>query len=75
MKTITLDTTGKLCPFPLIEAKKHIEQLGSGDLLVIEYDCAQTTENLPRWAVEAGHSVTDFQQTGDARWQISIQKG
>ncbi|MBK5142468.1 sulfurtransferase TusA family protein [Budviciaceae bacterium BWR-B9] len=75
MKTIILDTTGKLCPFPLIEAKKHIAELNSGDTLVIEYDCAQATENLPRWAVEDGHEVTSFKQTGDAQWQISIQKG
>ncbi|GKX54935.1 membrane protein [Leminorella grimontii] len=75
MKTIKLDTTGKLCPFPLIEAKKIIVGLNVGDTLVIDYDCAQATENLPRWAVEEGHKVTDFQQTGDAQWQISIQKG
>lgn len=24
MKTITLDTTGKLCPFPLMEAKSTL---------------------------------------------------
>lgn len=75
MKTIKLDTTGKLCPFPLLEAKKEITALTTGDVMIIEYDCAQATENLPRWAVEAGHSVVDFEQTGDARWQISIQKG
>lgn len=75
MKMIKLDTTGKLCPFPLIEAKKMIVDLNVGDTLVIDYDCAQATENLPRWAVEEGHKVTDFQQTGDAQWHISIQKG
>lgn len=75
MKTIKLDTVGKLCPLPLIEAKKHIAEMNIGDTLVIDYDCAQATENLPRWAVEAGHNVTEFKQTGDAQWQISIQKG
>ncbi|AFJ46855.1 sulfurtransferase TusA family protein [Shimwellia blattae] len=74
MNTVTLDTTGKLCPFPLIEAKKQMAKLACGDLLVIAYDCAQATESLPRWAAEEGHTVTDFQQTGAAQWQISIRK-
>ncbi len=75
MNTIMLDTRGKLCPFPLIEAKKQIATLESGDLLVIDYDCGQATENLPRWAAEAGHHVVGFEQTGDACWQIQIRKG
>ena len=74
MNTFKLDTTGKLCPFPLIEAKKHIAKLASGDTLIIAYDCAQATENLPRWAADEGHHVTAFTQTDSAQWEISIQK-
>lgn len=75
MNSLTLDTRGKLCPFPLIEARKTIATLESGDLLIIDYDCAQATETLPRWAAEAGHHVELFEQTGDACWQIQIRKG
>ncbi|EKT63800.1 hypothetical protein OOA_03024 [Providencia burhodogranariea DSM 19968] len=55
MNTVKLDTCEHLCPFPLIEAKKAITSMGTGDLLIIEYDCAQATENIPRWAAEEGH--------------------
>ncbi|EMD0830501.1 sulfurtransferase TusA family protein [Morganella morganii] len=75
MNTLELDTRGHLCPFPLIEAKKAIETLAIGDVLVIKYDCAQATENIPRWAAEAGHEVTDFEQIGDAQWRMEIKKG
>ncbi|KFD19984.1 MAG: sulfurtransferase TusA family protein [Yokenella regensburgei] len=75
MKTIELDTRGKLCPFPLVEAKKQMALMTSGDVLVIDYDCGQATENLPRWAAECGHQVTEFEQTGDACWRIQIRKG
>ena len=70
-----IDTVGKLCPIPLVEAKKVMEDLQKGDEIVIDYDCGQATENLPRWAAEAGHEVTNFEQTGDAQWTITIKKG
>ncbi|HHY22488.1 MAG TPA: sulfurtransferase TusA family protein, partial [Bacilli bacterium] len=48
--TKTLAVMGQVCPFPLIEAKKAIEEINSGDELVIEFDCTQATESIPRWA-------------------------
>lgn len=70
-----IDTVGKLCPIPLVEAKKAMAELASGDEIVIDYDCGQATENLPRWAAEAGHEVTNFEQVGNAQWTITIKKG
>ncbi|EKT56003.1 sulfurtransferase TusA family protein [Providencia sneebia] len=75
MNTVKLDTCGHLCPFPLIEAKKAIATMDSGDLLIIEYDCAQATENIPRWAAEEGHEVIEFEQIADAQWRMQIKKG
>lgn len=72
--TKTLAVMGQVCPFPLIEAKKAIEEINSGDKLVIEFDCTQATESIPRWAAEAGHSVTNFEQLSDAAWSISVRK-
>jgi len=72
--TKTLAVMGQVCPFPLIEAKKAIEEINSGDELVIEFDCTQATESIPRWAAEAGHSVTNFEQLSDAAWSISVRK-
>ncbi len=73
--TYVLDTLGAVCPFPLIEAKDMMATLNSGDQLVIDFDCTQATESIPQWAADDGHSVTDFHAVGDARWQITVQKG
>ncbi|RNE49615.1 YeeE/YedE thiosulfate transporter family protein [Corynebacterium alimapuense] len=70
-----LDTLGAVCPFPLIEAKDVMDSLESGEELVIDFDCTQATESIPRWAAEQGHEVTDFHADGDAGWQISVRKG
>ena len=66
-----LDVVTQVCPFPLIEA---MAELASGDQLVIEFDCTQATEAIPQWAAEEGFTVTDYQQSGDAAWTITVQK-
>lgn len=70
-----LDSLGAVCPFPLIEAKDVMKDLNSGQSLVIDFDCTQATEAIPQWAAEDGHEVTDFRETGDASWQITLKKG
>jgi len=70
----TLEVMGMVCPFPLIEAKNEIEELGSGDELVINFDCTQATESIPRWAAEAGHTITNFEQLSEAAWTITVKK-
>ncbi|GAA4422392.1 sulfurtransferase TusA family protein [Georgenia halophila] len=72
-KTV-LQTDGQVCPFPLVEAKDAIAGLDVGDELVIDFDCTQATETLPRWAAENGYPVTAFDRRGDASWTITVKK-
>ncbi len=74
-RRFALDTLGGVCPFPLIEAKAAMQQLSSGDELVIDFDCTQATDAIPRWAATDGHEVTNFEATDDAGWTISVRKG
>ncbi|MCE1179596.1 MAG: sulfurtransferase TusA family protein [Micrococcales bacterium] len=70
----TLDTVTQVCPFPLVEAKQAMAGLALGDELVIDFDCTQATDALPRWAAENGYPVTHFDRVGDAAWTITVQK-
>ncbi len=70
----TLEVIGKVCPFPLIEAKEAIQTLNSGDELEIRFDCTQATESIPVWAAEEGHEVVEFEQLDDAVWTITLRK-
>ena len=74
-RRFALDTLGAVCPFPLIEAKNAMQQLSSGDELVIDFNCTQATHAIPRWAATDGHEVTNFEATDDAGWTISVRKG
>jgi len=69
-----LEVMGMVCPFPLVEAKEAIETLNSGDELEIQFDCTQATETIPRWAAEAGHAISNFEQIGEAAWTITVVK-
>lgn len=69
-----LETVGQVCPFPLVEAKKAMDDLPAGDELKIDFDCTQATEALPEWAAENGYPVTHFDRVGDASWTITVQK-
>ena len=71
--TKVLETMGQVCPFPLIEAKNAMEELQSGEDLVINFDCTQATESIPRWAAEEGHKVTNYEQLSEASWTITVQ--
>ena len=74
MAKTVLEVMGMVCPFPLVEAKDAIELLNSGDELEVQFDCTQGTESIPRWAAEAGHEVTNYEQLGEAAWTITIKK-
>lgn len=69
-----LSVMGQVCPFPLVEAKRVMKELKTGDQLVIEFDCTQATESIPRWAAENHHKVVHFEQIDDASWTITVEK-
>lgn len=74
MKIVKLPASGLVCPFPLVEAKALMATLEKGDTLIIEFDCTQATEAIPQWAAEEGYTVSDYQQIGEALWEISVIK-
>lgn len=74
MAQYVLETDGLVCPFPVQEAKAAMEELETGDELVINFDCTQGTESIPRWAAENGYGTKDFVKRGAASWAITVIK-
>jgi TusA-related sulfurtransferase len=66
------DMTGEVCPYPQVEAKKAIQSLESGDLLVQETDHVPSTENVPK-AVE-GTAEANVWKSGDGRYRVFLRK-
>lgn len=73
-RELHLNLLGEVCPYPLVIAKQRIGEVAPGGLLVIDFDCNQATESIPRWAAAAGHQIDAFTKTGPAAWRIAIRR-
>lgn len=66
------DMKGEMCPYPQLEAKKALDELESGDLLVQETDHVPSTENVPQ-AVE-DEADAKVWRSGDGLYRIYLFK-
>ncbi len=70
-----LDVKGEVCPYATVKTKKFVNsKMASGDIVVVSLDYPLSSEEVPRWATEAGHKVISVDKAGDAEWKITIQK-
>jgi len=66
------DMTGEVCPYPQVEAKKAMQGLDSGALLVQETDHVPSTENVPKAVAEQADA--NVWKSGDGRYRIFLRK-
>lgn len=75
-ETLTeLDAQGEICPYPLVMAQKAMKPLAPGARLLVRVDYAKSSEDIPRWASEAGHRVLEVRKTAPSQWEILLEKG
>ena len=63
----TLDTTGLLCPLPVLKARKRLMALEPGQVLALVADDPAAQIDVPHFCNEQGHSLGDVTVQGDAR--------
>ena len=51
----SVDARGTACPGPLLEAKKAIGTIGSGDIMEVLSADEGTKRDIPKWANKKGH--------------------
>jgi len=68
----TQDMTGEVCPYPQVEAKKALQSLSAGDLLVQETDHVPSTENVPR--AVGDDADARVWRSGDGQYRIFLRK-
>lgn len=73
--TETLDTLGRVCPYPLVLTKKALEKLDSGALLKVLCDAPASAEDtIPRWAEKQGFGFESIKLEDKGYWELYIQK-
>lgn len=69
----TVDTLGRVCPYPLLLTKKALEKLGSGQLLKVLCDApASAEDSIPRYAEKQGYTMETVKL--DDKWELYIKK-
>jgi len=69
----TLDTLGRVCPYPLLLTKKALEKLGSGQLLKVLCDApASAEDSIPRYAEKQGYGFESVKLAD--KWELYIKK-
>lgn len=67
LNTLTqkLDTTGKVCPLPILLTARRIRQLEPGEVLEVIGDDPGIVVDMPSWCQETGHRLIDLVRRGD----------
>lgn len=55
--TSVLDTSGKCCPMPMVEANMAIKKLSEGDILQIIATDPGTLSDIPSWCERTGNKL------------------
>ena len=58
-----LDCLGLYCPMPISQTKQAIDQLESGQVLMVTADDPAAEEDIQRWAKRVGHTVLRFEKS------------
>ncbi|HET7317657.1 MAG TPA: sulfurtransferase TusA family protein [Nitrospirota bacterium] len=71
----TLDTLGRVCPYPLLLTKKALEKLGSGQTLKVLCDApASAEDSIPRYAEKQGYTFESVKIEDKGMWELYIKK-
>ncbi len=69
----TLDTLGRVCPYPLLLTKKAIEKLGAGQMLKVLCDApASAEDSIPRFCEKSGFGFESVKL--EDKWELFIKK-
>ena len=72
---VRLDFKGQSCPGPIIGAKRMIDSLSDGQILLLVSDCPGTKDDLYVWADNTGNRVLKTERFADESVGYYIQRG
>jgi len=78
MKTkpaVTLDLTGLSCPAPLLGAKRVLDDLDPGQVLLLVSDCPGTFDDLTAWVNVTDHELLATEKGEGKRTHYFLRKG
>ena len=75
MSACHLDTSGLLCPLPVIRAQDRIKTLAGGDRLTVLATDPGTLQDIPAWCRVHGHVLLESAEQGDTfRFVVEVRR-
>jgi tRNA 2-thiouridine synthesizing protein A len=71
---VTLDMRGSVCPGPILEAKKLINGMKSGEVLRLTSNCPGSRDDVEDWARNTGLGLLEVVQIGSHEFEFYIRK-
>jgi TusA-related sulfurtransferase len=72
---VTLDMSGMSCPAPLLGAKKVMDDLQQGQVLLLISNCPGTSDDLFAWVKYTDNQIDSTVRQGDNKTGYYIRKG
>jgi tRNA 2-thiouridine synthesizing protein A len=60
----TLDAKGLSCPLPVLKARRAMQELKAGDILVVEATDPGAKSDFPNFCEAGGHTLLDQSEAG-----------
>ena len=73
--TVTLDLSGLTCPAPLLGAKRVLDDLDPGQVLLLVSDCPGTFDDISAWVKLTDHELVATEKGEGRRTQYYLRKG
>jgi len=71
----TVDISGKICPYTLIETRDMLKHMESGQVLEVLLDYAPAAKTtIPGFCAKKGYPFEVIEEKPGARWRILIQR-
>lgn len=71
---VSLDMRGAVCPGPILEAKKLVNGMKSGEILRLVSNCPGTRDDVEGWARATGLGIVEVVQIGASEFEFFIRK-
>ena len=70
----TVDTVGKFCPVPIIEASNRLKEMTAGETLTVISDDEGIKNDMPNWCAMTGNEFLGMsEESGEIK--VFVRKG
>ncbi|MBV1900911.1 MAG: sulfurtransferase TusA family protein [Kordiimonadaceae bacterium] len=71
---IHLDATGLLCPMPILRARRSLDSMATGQMLIITASDPASVQDMPAFCKMSGHTL-HMARVLDDKYIFEIEKG